>query len=128
MCIRDSIDIEPVYVASPDNEDLSSAVAKVLAIGHPQLPTPTREELRQCRSPILAATKARSWRELARTGASYTISWTDKEIRVNMSRLDKKGRWEYDPEKRRTFPPDTSLQDIVAVVLEDIRSRPELWK
>lgn len=122
------MDIEPVYTSGLNAEELLSAVEKVLAAGHPRLPNPTREEMQQRRSPILKATKARSWKELARAGASYTVSWTDERIRVEMSRLDEKGRWEYDPEKRHIFPPDTPLQEIVAVILEDIRSRPEVWQ
>jgi hypothetical protein len=120
--------IEPMFTAGLNTEELLSAVEKVLAAGHPRLPDLTREEMRQRKDPVLAATKVRSWKELARTGASYTIGWTDKEIRVDMSRLDKKGKWEFDPEKMRIFPPNTPLQDIIAVILEDIRSRPELMK
>lgn len=120
------VDIEPVYVTALSMEELLSAVKKVLAAGHPRLPNPTREEMQQRKSPILMATKVRSWKELARTGASYDIEWTDKEIRVDMSRLDKQGRWEWDPAKTCAFPPDTPLQDVIAVILEDIQSRPEL--
>lgn len=122
------VGIEPVYTVNPNAEELLTAVEKVLAAGHPRLPTPTREEMQQRKDPVLAATKARSWKELAKTGAAYSISWTDKEIRVEMSRLDKKGRWEYDPEKMRTFPPDTPFEEIIAVILEDIHSRPEVWQ
>lgn len=122
------VDIEPVYVTGLSLEELLSAVRKVLAAGHPRLPDPTREEMQQRRDPVLAATKARSWKELARTGAAYTIGWTDKEIRMDMSRLDRKGRWEYDPKKMRTFPPDSPLQDVVAVILEDVRARQEVWR
>ncbi|MGQ9601034.1 MAG: hypothetical protein ACUVWZ_16700 [Anaerolineae bacterium] len=122
------VDIEPVYVTGISLKELLSSVKKVLAAGHPRLPNPTREEMQQRKDPVLAATKARSWKELARTGAAYTIGWTDKETRVDMSRLDKKGRWEYDPGKVRILPPDTPLEDIIAVILEDIRSRSELWQ
>jgi hypothetical protein len=120
------VDIEPVYTASLNVEEMAFAAEKVLAAGHSRLPDPTKEEWQQHKSPLLTATKARGWKELARTGASYDISWTDKEIRVNMSRLDKKGRWEIDPGKVRTFPPNTPLKDIITVILEDIQSRPEL--
>lgn len=122
------MDIEPVYTAGLNTEELVSAVEKVLAAGHPRLPDPTQEDMRRRKDPVLAATGARSWKELARTGAAYTIDWTDKEVQVDMSRLDKQGRWEWDPKKTRTFPPDTPLPDIIAVILEDIRSRPELWQ
>lgn len=119
---------EPVYTAELNVEELLTVVRTVLSAGHPRLPTPTREEMQQRKDPVLATTKARSWKELAKTGAAYTIDWTDKEIRVDMSRLDKKGRWEYDPEKARVLPLDTSLQEIVTVIFEDILSRPELWR
>lgn len=122
------MDIDPVYSAGLNSEELLSAVEKVLAAGHPRRPDPTREEMRRRKSPILAATGARSWKELARVGASYNIAWTDKEIRVEMSRLDKQGRWEWDPAKRQIFSLDTPLEDIIAVILEDIRSRPELQR
>jgi len=122
------MDLEPVYIADLNIESLSSVIKKVLAAGHPYLPNPTQEEMRRRKSPILAATGARNWKELAKAGASYSIDWTDKEIQVSMSRLDKRGRWEWDPEKMRAFPPDTPLQEIVATILEDIRSRPELWQ
>lgn len=120
--------IGPVYTAGLNAEELIAAIEKVLAAGHPRRPDPTREEMRKLKDPVLAATGARTWKELARTGATYDISWTDKEIQVEMYRLDKQGRWEPDPAKRRIFPPDTPLPEIIAVILEDIRSRPELWQ
>ena len=120
------MDIEPVYVADTDVEDLKSSVEKVLAFGHPLLPNPTQEEMKRLKSPLLSATEARSWKELAQTGASYGIDWTDKHIRVDMSYRDKQGRWQNDPAKVRIFPPDTPLEDVIAVILADIRTRPEV--
>lgn len=120
--------IGPVYTAGLNAEELIAAAEKVLAAGNPRRPDPTREEMRKLKDPVLTATGARTWKELARTGAAYAISWTDKEIQVEMSRLDKQGRWEWDPAKRRIFPPDTPLPEIIAVILEDIQSRPELWQ
>ena len=122
------MDIEPVYTAGLNAEELLSGVEKVLAAGHPRLPDPTQEDMRRRKDPVLAATRARTWKELARTGAAYDISWTDKGVRIDMSRLDKKGRWEWDPAKVRILPPDTPLPEIIAVILEDIQSRPELWQ
>jgi hypothetical protein len=120
------MDVEPIYISDFDASELAKAIEKVIAAGHPRLPDPTREEARTKKSPTLLATKARSWKELARTGASYTIVWDDNEIRIDMSRLDAKGRWEYDPQKKQTLPPDTPLATIVDIILEDIRSRPEV--
>jgi len=119
--------IEPVYVVNINGEELLCALRKALAVGNPRIPTPTREELSR-KGPVLRATKARSMKELAKTGAAYNIAWTDKGIEVETTRLDKQGRWEFDPGKRRVFPSDTPLEEIVAVILEDIRSRPEVWQ
>ena len=128
------MNVEPVYVAGLNAEELLSAIQKVLGAELPRVPTPTREEWKRQMSrtvdPVLKATKARRWKELTETGASYLIWWIDKdkEIRVEMSRpCEKSGWWESDPGKRRIFPPDTPLEEIVAVILEDIRSRPEVW-
>jgi hypothetical protein len=59
---------------------------------------------------------------------SYTIGWTEHEIRIDMSRLDKKGRWEFDPEKVRKLSPTTQLSEVVKIILDDIRLRPEIQK
>jgi hypothetical protein len=118
--------IEPVLAAELNAEDLVAAIEKVIAAGHPVLPDPTREEWQKQRDPILAATKARSWKALARNGATFSIYQEDGEIEVDMSYTDKKGRWQFDPEKVRRFPQHTPLEEIVAVILEDVRSRPEV--
>lgn len=122
------MDIEPVYVADVDVGSLKSAVENVLAFGHPLLPNPTQEEVKKLRSPLLSATKARSWKELAQTGASYGIDWTDQRIRVDMSYRDKQGRWQNDPAKVRLFPLETALEDVLAVILADIHTRPEVFE
>jgi len=120
------VGLEPVQVADLSEDGLVTAIQRVQAAGHPQLPNPTREEWQKRKDPVLAATKARSWKALARAGASYSVDWTDDKIRLDISEVDKKGRWEQDPQKVRIFPIDTSLQAITKAILEDIRSRPEL--
>ena len=120
------VDIEPVYVSSLSARDL---VEKIQILKYKEiivLPDPkTWEEfLTSWKDPILSATKARNWKQLAKTGASYSISWSDNAV----SKLDKKGRWEYDPQKMRILPPDTTIEQIVEIILEDVHSRPELFK
>lgn len=120
------VDLEPVYASDLSTEGLVATIEKVLTVGHPLLPNPTKQEWQERKDPVLAATKARSWKALARRGMSYSIGWTDDQIRVDMSMVDNKGRWQFDPEKVCIFPIDTDLQTIANVILEDIRSRPEL--
>ena len=118
--------VEPVLTVDLTLCELTSAVGTVLAAGHPHLPDPTREEAQKRNDPVLMAAKASTLKKMMSAGASYGIAWTNKEVRVDMSRLDKKGRWEFDPAKVRVFPSDTPLEEVLAVILEDIRSRPEL--
>jgi hypothetical protein len=118
--------IEPVFTAELNVDELVAAIMKVIEAGHQTLPDPTREEGQKQKDPILAATKARSWKALARNGASYSIHQTNDQIRVDMSYTDKKGRWQNDPKKVRVLPEDTPLEEIAEIILEDIRARPEV--
>jgi len=118
--------VEPIHVADLTIESLTSASEAILASDITSLPEVTPEEWRKRSDPLLKATKARSWKELARVGALYTVNWIVDQIVVDMSYRDKQGRWQNDPTKVRTFPLDTSLEDVLAVILKDIRSRPEL--
>lgn len=118
--------VEPVHVAEHTIESLMSASKAILASDITSLPEVTAEEWRKRSDPLLRATKARSWKELARTGALYTVNWTGDQIVVDMSSRDKQGRWQNDPAKVRTFPLDTPLEDVLAVILQDIHSRSEL--
>ncbi len=123
-CITDNL--EPVYTADLNLDDLVSAAEKVLAHGVAELPNPKPEEGRRLKSPILAAAKASSWRAIVRKGTTYSLGWSDKGIRLDMALPGKGNGWEYDPAKVRIFSPEAPLVDIMAVVLEDIKSRPEL--
>jgi len=118
--------IESVYTVNLNVEDIVQAFEQVIAAGHPQIPTPTKEEMQRRKDPILKAAGASSWKTLAKNGASYTIEWQEEAITLYISRLDRKGRFEVDPAKTRTFPKGTPLRAIVEAILEDVRSRPEL--
>lgn len=120
------VGVEPVFTAELKVNKLVAAIRKVIQAGHQTLPDPTREEWQQRKDPVLVATKARSWKALARNGASYGIDQLNDKIRVDMSYTDKKGRWQNDPEKVRIFPKDTPLEEIVEVILADAHSRPEV--
>jgi hypothetical protein len=104
------VDKDPVHVAELKVDHMTKAIQVVKDAGHALLPDPkTREEFLARKSPILQATGAHSWKQLAQRGVNYSIGWTENEIRVDMSRLDKKGRWEYDPNKVRILSSDTPL-------------------
>jgi hypothetical protein len=118
---------EPIYIAELKNNDLFNAVNAVKEKGHKHIPDlKSREEVLKRKDPVLAATKTKSWKQLARNGASYTIGWTEKEIRIDMSRLNNRGVWENDLQKIKKLSPNTSLKNIVKIILEDKKTRPEV--
>jgi hypothetical protein len=104
------VDIEPVYVVEISNTALVKAVRTVKDAGFGYLPDPeSNDEFRKRKDPILSNTGARSWKQLARTGASYSISWTKRDLRIDMSMLDNKGRWIFDPAKVILLLPDVPI-------------------
>lgn len=118
---------EPIYIVELKSNDLVRAVKSVKEKGHKRIPDPkSREEVLKRKDPVLAATKAKSWKQLARNGASYTIGWTEKEIRIDMSRVNNRGVWENDLQKLKMLSPNTPLENIVGIILEDIKTRPEV--
>lgn len=120
------VTIEPIYTVNLNIAELTNAFEKVIASGHPQLPEPTHEEVKKRVAPMLRITKTKSWKELAKNGAAYTIEWNPDHIALYMSRLDKKGRFEADPNKTKQFPKETPLQAIVEAILADAASRPAI--
>jgi hypothetical protein len=116
-------DIEPVYVVNPGMADLLPIILTILSKKPAILPEPTKNEVNERRDLIPKVTGARSWKRLGQQGISYIIELTDKGFLVEMSRLDKKGRWEFDPDKRKTFPPGTDLSILVQAILDDLKTR-----
>jgi hypothetical protein len=114
--------IEPVLVSEIEREDLLRTLREVLSRGHPVVPALLVRGTRSRSDPLLRATGARSWKELARTGCYYSVSWTDEKIRIDRSTVDEKGRWVPDLEKVRFLPPDTALEDIVDLMMKDMET------
>lgn len=113
-------DIEPVFVVDPTLSELIPIVQKVLSSKPKSL---SLEEIEVHRGLLPRITGARSWKRLGEKGICYIIDVTDKGYLVEMSRLDKKGRWEFDPDKRKTFPPGTDLSIVVQAILDDLKTR-----
>ena len=119
--------VDPVFTVNLDAAEITAAFEKALAAGHPPFPDVTAEEWRKRVDPTLRAAKVKSWKKLAEGGAAYVLSWFQDVVRVDMSRLDRQGRFGDDLSKRRVLPKDTPLRELVEIIMEDIRSRPELW-
>ena len=117
------VDTEPVFICDLFIEEMARNLQNVKQAGHPHIQLLSPEEHKKHSNLILRATEAKSWKELAQTGLSYTIGWNDDGVLIQMSRLDKKGRWEFDPDKNRGLPLDTPLRDLIQIILWDLKSR-----
>jgi len=121
------VDYEPVFTANLTVDELTAAFEQVVAEGHPRIPHPTQEEWRRWKSPVLAAAGVQSWKQMAQGGASYSIEWGGDKVTLYISHPKDPHRWRDAPVETRVFPRDTPLRTIVETILEDVRSRPELW-
>jgi hypothetical protein len=114
------IDVEPVYVTGVDMSEMKKAIECVLLTPRPRVPDLTRDDWKKRKDPVLAASRAKSWKELARKGSSYNIGWTEKQKRLDISMVDEQGRWQFDPQRVQIFPADTPLETIIKIILDDV--------
>jgi hypothetical protein len=117
------IDAEPVYITGVDIGEMEKVIENVLLTPRPRISDLTRDEWKKRKDPVLIATGAKSWKELARKGSSYNIGWSDKQKRLDIARVDKQGKWEFDPEKVRVFSVSTPLEKILKIILDDVYSK-----
>jgi hypothetical protein len=115
--------IEPVHVVNLTLNELVPVVRAVLSTEPTLLPDPTPEEIRARQDLLPKVTGARNWKQLGQKGISYVIEHSPKGILLEMSRLDAKGRWEFDPDKRRNFALSTDLTIVIQAVLSDLETR-----
>lgn len=121
------IQVEPVYDTNLDVVEMVKAVNKVLSSleNQARIPDPTHNEWKNRKDPVLTATKAKSWKAIAKNGYSYGIEWLEQDVCLTFSRLDKRGRWEIDTEKARKYALDTPLDEIVQAILDDLEKKPK---
>ncbi|NUM46267.1 MAG: hypothetical protein HUU38_16310 [Anaerolineales bacterium] len=120
-----TVDKDPVYISDLKAENVVSIIENARMASKEKLPFSANRDqvIRDAAKPILLATGAKSWKELAKSGIAYMLIWTDDIITLAISELDKKGRYEYPKSKERTFSSDTTLIEVVHVILEDVNSR-----
>jgi len=123
--LEGSVHGEPVHCCEIQQTEIVKALVKVLETQKQRLPLPEsmKEVHEQAAFPMLRATKLRSWRQLAKVSASYMIRWGQEKVALSISQLDSRGRFEFPKSKKQIFPKNTSLDELVEVILWDYRSR-----
>lgn len=118
-------DLEPIYIVNLTQSELVPLVQTLLSKKPETLPKPTPEDIKYRRDLLPKATGARSWKRLSQNGIAYNIVITEKELMLDISELDSKGRWIFPLEKQMKFPPGTDLSIIIQAMLDDIEKRPK---
>jgi hypothetical protein len=111
--------VEPVFTANLTVDDLTAALERIIAAGHPPIPPLTRDDWRRRKDPLLAAAGVKSWKQLATDSRAYALTWEADKITLYLHDLDEQGRFAAGPGRFQTFPSDTPLRTIVAAILED---------
>jgi hypothetical protein len=114
--------IDPVYVVERSVDEIETILKEMIKAGNPVVPHP--KDLNKIKQVTLIATKTKSWKELAKRAAAYSIVFRTDDIMLSMSRPNSKFEW--DSTRGRIFPIDTDLKIIIQAILDDARSRPEV--
>ncbi len=120
-----AVEGEPVYSCKPILRELLLIIEKILASQDKRLPSPDsmNEVFKNAALPMLKATKLRSWTQLAKNFCSYMIVITENDISLSISRLDKKGRYEFPTSLRAIYPKNVPLENLVLYILDDYKNK-----
>lgn len=117
--------LEPIHTVNLTQSDLVPLVQTLLSKKPEILPNPTSKEVKFRRDLLPKVTGARSWKRLSLNGIAYNIVLTDKGLMLDISELDKKGRWIFPLENQTNFPAGTDLSVVIQAMLDDIEKRPK---
>jgi hypothetical protein len=120
------MDTDPVSIVNLEVEDLTVIIKNMLEKGNPIIPHPSREEISRKPQPLLKAAKVSSWKKFAEGGGTYTLTQQKEGFILDFYKKDETGRFITDVSKTQQFSNETNLQQIVQVILDDIKSHPEL--
>jgi len=122
--------VEPVFVANIVEDELAEALEKATAIGHPVVPVPAKQELKNGRYPLHPAAKAaRATSNLAfdKGSAHYSATWYKERIDLFVAIGDSIGRVEWNATKARQLPPQTDFREVAHIILEEAAWYPSAW-
>lgn len=110
--------IAPVYSSNLVVEELTYLLEKSISEGNPRVPTPSRDEIKRRGDAILEATGLKSWKALAKKGASYGITIHDGQITIYFPGVDDRGHYDTDPTKSRSQI-STNIPEVVVAIITD---------
>jgi hypothetical protein len=118
------LDVEPLREAKVDDlQSLASAIEQAMAAGNPRVPTPTRAAFPK-KPYILKSAGVRTWKELERTGAAFTILGGNELEIAETGRND--GEWVDAPLLNQKLAPSSSAFEIAKRIAERVGQRADL--
>jgi len=105
-------DIEPVAVVPASSPDaIRHALRATIARGNP--PTPHYPRGSHPQPIVLKYADVKMWSAFARGMSSWSIKEKDESYQIVGYRTNRDGHREEDPEQRITFPPRSTLDEVV---------------
>jgi hypothetical protein len=106
------MDVDPVAVVPIANTDgLYRALLDAIARKNAIVPPPPKNDWPP---PILLKyAGVKSWSAFARNAAVWSIQETNGNFLISGHRTHHKGYWEEDPDQKTSFPPGSTVHDVV---------------
>jgi hypothetical protein len=115
------VDVEPVAVTTvADTEGLRRAFLDAIARKNAVVPPPPKDKWPP--PVLLKYAGVKTWPAFARGASSWSIEEEDGICRIVGYRTHPKGYWEEDPDQKIEFPPDTTVDTVIArmiAILQD---------
>ena len=111
----------PVYKCDITETELVENIVKVLTTGILKLAEISAEEWKSQKKPMFEATGIKSWKEFANKSIGYGLEWIDNSVILTFSSLYKQSKQEINTTKTMSFAVNTPLENIVQLILEDIK-------
>jgi hypothetical protein len=126
---------DPVLVVDPTSDALATAIERIRdnenhPIELPDDPSELRAWLHDSAksTPEPRAAGVKSWKAFGQNARAYTVVWTEDQILVQMSGPfdNNDSSFPWDPAKTKWFSLGTPISTIVDMLVQDMRSIPEL--
>ena len=118
-------DIEPVAVVPASNPDaIRHALKATIARGNP--PTAHYPRGSHPQPVVLKYADVKTWSAFARGMSSWSIKEKDESYQIVGYRTNRDGHRDEDPEQRITFPPRSTLDEVVDRMIAILHDRADV--
>ena len=119
------IEVDPVIICGFQREEVKNTIEIILNGQKDLMPDPKswNEIFQQSNQPMLRATKTRSWKKMTSESTSYLVTFSEQDISISISQLNKKGIQEFPSTLQKVLPRAVPIEEIVEIILKDMTIR-----